>query len=217
MLQDILLESTARLRDVRLFFDMIKRLSSPTAYSQEIRIAKGLFFVHLYGAYEYTITLLIQKTIQTINSMSYRINDCQPILLSIILDSQCKSLSQIGRDKQWSKRHELFHKAKSAETISIDTTIFSIECQNIKYRQLKIFAESFCIKDPVLPRMSLQNRVEELVENRNAIAHGRESPADIGGRYSFDKLEQIYKDIDELCTYIIQVFESYLNNKDFLI
>lgn len=63
--------------------------------------------------------------------------------------------------------------------------------------------------------MILKGRVDELVENRNAIAHGRKSPAVIGGRYSSGDLEKRYRDIDELCIYIIDAFESYLNNKDF--
>lgn len=217
MLQDILLESTARLRDVRLFLDMIKKSPNPQYLQQEIKIAKGLFFVHLYGAYEYTVTLSIQKAIEVINSMNCRIDACQTLFLSMIFDSECKSLSTVGRNNQWSKRWELFERIKSVDLVSIDSTIFSIECQNIKYRQLECFWKNFCIKAPVLPRMLLKGRIDELVENRNAIAHGRESPANVGGRYSIDELEKRYTDIDEVCTYIIQSFETCLNNKDFLL
>jgi hypothetical protein len=222
MLDDIRSAYTSQLVDVRLLLKMIQNLevtSTPLSSSREATISKGLFFVHLYGVYEYTVTSAVQRTIQHINAMSCTVNQCKPILLSIVLDSECTSLSSAGQNSFWPRRWKLFEKLSKNDPIQINDNIFPTNGKNIRYDQLNSIWTTFCVKDPPIPatQMFLKGRVNELVENRNAIAHGRMSPADVGGRYSFNELEKRYKDIDELCVYIIDTLESYLINKDFLI
>lgn len=222
MLSNIRSDYTSRLVDIHLLLNLIQSLeATPTALSSSKggTIIKGLFFVHLYGIYEYVITASVQQTIQHINSTNCTIDSYKPVLLSIVLDAECESLSSVGRNSSWPKRWELFEKVGKTASMEINDSIFPTDGKNIRYNQLSSIWKTFCIKDPPIPqsRMILKGRVDELVENRNAIAHGRESPAVIGGRYSFGDLEKRYRDIDELCIYIIDTFESYLNNKDFLI
>lgn len=64
--------------------------------------------------------------------------------------------------------------------------------------------------------MIMKGRLEELVTNRNHIAHGTEAAADIGGRYSMNDLDKRYKDINELCAYVISTFEQHLINEDYI-
>ena len=222
MLSDIRSAYTSRLVDVRFLLNTIQHLetaSTPLFSSRGITITKGLFFVHLYGVYEYTVTSAVQRTIQHINAMNCTIDKCKPILLSIILDSECESLASVGRNSSWPKRWELFEKLNKTEPVRINDNIFPTDGKNIRYGQSTSIWKTFCIKDAPIPseQMLLRGRVDELVEKRNAIAHGRESPADVGRRYSLDDLEKRYQDIDGLCIYILDILESYLDNRDFLI
>jgi len=62
----------------------------------------------------------------------------------------------------------------------------------------------------VVPRSALRGIVEELVENRNRIAHGTDSAADVGRRYTYRDLERIYSDVNETGTHVIFALEEHV-------
>jgi len=219
MLSDISVTSTARLDEVRSFLLLIRNLEanySSMVSSVEVKVAKGLFFVHLYGAYEYTVSSSIEKTLQIISSMNIAIVDYKPVLLGIVLNAPFQAVCDVGGDKKWGKKREFFQQLTSHIPISFDTTVLPTGTGNLKRPQLETIWATMGINQPVLPKPILFGRLEELVENRNAISHGRESPVTIGGKYTIDKLEKRFQDISELCSYVIQSLETYLNDKDFL-
>lgn len=218
MLNDISINSTARFREIRSFLTMLRNISPTTPTSPpEIAVSKGLFFVNLYGAFEYTVTSSVQKTLSIIDSKQIPVTKFKPTMLSLVLDSQCRSISAVGSAKLWEKRWELFNQLSSSNVVSINNTVMPTDGSNIKYGQLSSIWTTLCIKEPVVPTMIYRGRLEEMAENRNAIAHGRESAATIGRRYSINDLEQRFNDINTLCIYIIQCLENYLTNDDFLL
>ena len=56
-------EVRARLAEVRQFLDAIKELESdpPAPDSSEVRVMRGLFFVHLYAGLEYAVNAGVEK------------------------------------------------------------------------------------------------------------------------------------------------------------
>jgi len=219
MLSDISIISVARLDEIRSFLLLMRHLESAAGAmgsSVELNVAKGLFFVHLYGAYEYTVSSSVEKTLQIINSMNIAIVDYKPVLLGIVLNAPFDAVCDVKADKKWSKRKEFFQQFTSNTPVSFDVTVLPTGAGNLKRPQLETIWASLGITQPALPKPSLIGRLEELVENRNAISHGRESPVTIGGKYTIDDLEKRFQDISELCSYVIQSLETYLNDKDFL-
>lgn len=219
MLATVAASSTARLIEVRSFLEMIRTMSgSPGAFSSsETPIAKGLFFVHLYGAFEYTVTAAVQETLELVDNMGHSIADFKPMMLSIVLDGKCKAMADVGPKKLWDKKWDLFGHIASANVVAIDNTVLPAGTGNLKYDQLQTIWKSMCVAAPVVPRSPLRGRLQELVENRNAISHGRDSAATVGGRYTVTELQKRYDDVNELCTYVVQCLEDYLKNKDFLV
>ena len=69
---------------------------------------------------------------------------------------------------------------------------------------------------PLFPRPEIQGYLEELVQNRNYIAHGDKLPQEIGMGLSVLDLEKRLQSIDELCTYIIDNYEFYIQSKGYL-
>jgi hypothetical protein len=126
------------------------------------------------------------------------------------------SVASVGLTKAWPRRRDLFARTKSIEAVAINDSVFPADGYNIKFEQLESVWETFCINSPVLPRAPLRTRLHEITDNRNAISHGRESPTTIGGRYSVQDLERILSEIDELCTYVVNTFEEYVDNEHFL-
>ena len=88
--------------------------------------------------------------------------------------------------------------------------------KNIRYSQLESIWKTFCITAPILNAPSIGGRLKDIVDNRNAIAHGNNTAAEIGSRVSMTDLHNRYNEMSSYCSYVIQVFEDYVNNKDFL-
>lgn len=217
MYSEIKAQSTLRLVEVREILDFIKAETPKPPQKEPIHIlvAKGLFFVHLYGAYEYTVKSAVSKCIELININNPKLNDCKPLLFSMLLHSELESIASVG-DKKWERRYELFCKFESNNNAVIPNEIIPTNGRNLKYRQLESIWKSFSITEPVLPRLELGGRITELVSNRNAIAHGTSSAANIGSLNTISELYKRHSEISEVCSYIVQTFEEYIKNKRYL-
>jgi MAE_28990/MAE_18760-like HEPN len=217
LLDEVAAASSARLVEASLYLQFIEKSSAISGFSRELTSAKGLFFVHLYGPYEFTVASSVQRALREINRIKPRISDCHPAVLSMVLDPECRSLADVGSDKTWDRRRSLLSRACSADEVALAESLMPTNGGNPKYAQLKSIWETFSIRDPVVPRPEIRGRIEELVEHRNAIAHGREAPAAIGGRFTLKELRDRYSDVSELCTHIIRAFEGYLTGKHYLV
>jgi hypothetical protein len=59
----------------------------------------------------------------------------------------------------------------------------------------------FCVSDVLFKEARWKGRIEELVENRNKVSHGRESATNVGGGFSVDDLRLRYDDVSEFCSH----------------
>jgi hypothetical protein len=61
----------------------------------------------------------------------------------------------------------------------------------------------------VVPDPRFLGRIEELVENRNAISHGRRTAEDVGRQYSTPELEARIDDVGSIATYLIDTMQQH--------
>ncbi|MEO7718602.1 MAG: MAE_28990/MAE_18760 family HEPN-like nuclease [Capsulimonas sp.] len=214
ILEQIYEESTHRLNEVRLLLIMIKSLENdkhPLVSNHAVQLSKGLFFVHLYGAYEHTINTTLDQACRHISSSSCPVREIKPRILSIILDDKFKPLLNPATKKDmWKIKGDLMERSISTEHANLSETIIPTDGKNFRYEQLDSIWKTFCLSTEVLPRMLLRNTIEEIVNNRNAIAHGNESPILIGSRNTTSDLENKLNHMIEVCTHIVMSFEDYL-------
>lgn len=216
-------ESAARFVEIRDYLNYITPIETdpavqnnraPVEPSHKI-VERGLFFVHLYGVVEYTVRSTLSTTISMINNERCKYSDLKPVFLSVALDGEFESLSQVKSNKKWQKRWEMLSRGASHEIVILSNDINPADGTNIKYKQLEIIWNSFCIDAPILPSVGTGGLLNELTENRISIAHGIESPEAVGRRYTYDELKIRFNAINELCSYIIDTFEEYIDEKKF--
>jgi hypothetical protein len=209
--------AATRMGEARSYLHLLGTYPSPppTTIAREVAAAKGLFFVYLYGVYEFTVKSIIQETVSILNNMSLRIVDCKPVLLSLILSADCDSIRDVGRDKLWPKRQQLFAQINTPQLASINTAVMPTSGKNLRLEELESIWGSFGLTGSILPTPRSRIRIEELVNNRNAIAHGSDSPTQVGSRYTVTELSTFLQDIDLICTHLLQSFSSYLTSGDY--
>jgi hypothetical protein len=217
MFSDLRRDSASKLVEVREFLDLTNSLipNAPAPTPSSVLSAKGFFYVHIYGVFEYTVTTAVEKTISIINSENIPVNDLKPLILSLVLNPECDSISSVN-SKKWEKRWNLFSKIRDNTISQITTEILPTNGKNIRYNQLESIWTTFCINQPILNIPSIGGRISDIVNNRNAIAHGNFNPSEIGSRVTISELYTRHNEMSNYCSYIIQVFEDYTTNKDYL-
>ena len=215
-------ESEARkIRDLRLWVQDIQN-SIPTMPNisshllSDKNTEKGLFFVFAYGIIEYTVKSVVAETIKQLNEFQIDIKDVSYPLYTLVFSKEYDSLYGVGSSKKWENRWKISDKLIANEKVFISNELMPTDGKNIRYKQLESIARSFGVTAQVVPSNEVGGYLDVIVNNRNWIAHGDKLPSDIGRNYSINDIVH-YSDItSELCSYIIEIYENYILNFQYL-
>ncbi len=181
----------------------------------EVNIMKGLFYVHLYSSLEKSLNELIEDTLIHISSKSVQYNHFNLPFNSISLVNKLKSFKSSGYGNFFSKAFEIFSEVSSSNVCAINETVFANNLQNIWTKTIEEICNSFRIKTfAVNPRTKAT--IDEIVEKRNSVAHGRESATIVGQRFRTDVLRTKMDIVIDFCNYLIDLFEKYYTKKEYL-
>lgn len=204
--------SRSRFNDVRVHLEFIESLEPKNPLEEtpiQVKLLRGLFYVHLYAALEKTANEAVEQALLLIAGQSIENRHYQTSFNVVSLYTRMQAFKSSGYKSFFKKSIDIFSSIDSAEIVQIDNTIFSSSMQNIWYETLNEVFQCFGLQEfKVDSRYRVS--VNEVVDKRNAVAHGRESAVSVGERHRSDILRartsdiQIVADqfIDELCTYI---------------
>lgn len=181
----------------------------PASFS---RTLKGLAFVQMYAVYEYCITNAVQCAVRVVNSYSFPFRDLRHELLALTLDANYRSIAAVTSEKSWPGRIELVRRARSTEPASAPETLFPADGSHFRDIQLRTIWAIFGVQCAHVPDNRLIGRIEELVEVRNAIAHGRERAESVGGRFSLTDIKTRHADTVEICRHLINSLEAHVGD-----
>lgn len=212
----------SRFSEVRKLFAHIQNLDSKAATDQDsvsaesATILRGLIFVHLYGAFEYAVTLSVQVLLQEITKVAVPYCEFEHLFHAIALDSDFKSVSDSGWKGKWPKRRSLLQRQVSAEVCTLNDTVFHNQLQNIWYETLSDLFEYLCISVKPVPEDRMRGYIDEVVDHRNGIAHGRLSAQEVGRGKTVEDIEKRLRAIIEVVDHILNCFDDLLANREFV-
>lgn len=204
-----------RLRLCSLLLNHVSHLEqqSTSTFSDDLaRMQKGMFFVQVYAAVEFTVTSSFSKFLESISGEVSAPKHYKPALLSVLLDSNFKSLMDCSPKKRWRTKAEFLTKILGEEACSVDTTVFPSTAMNISHKELCDVWYFLGLDNLPLPEGVEPQLLAEIKDHRNAIAHGRECAHDIGARYSLEQLLKKHKKIELLCHHVITSIDDHYKN-----
>ena len=172
--------------------------------------------VLLYGAFEYSITRTIIETSAVLNSRKVNYQHVHTLLYSLALDPQLTSISMVGRDNKWQRRMDLFQKQISAEPAIFNGAAVLPDMENIWADTIRKTFQIFGIVRPALYDVRVKQYIDEVVEKRNAVAHGRESAATVGQAYTGARLQILIDEANMQIQYMFSAFENLILTKGFI-
>lgn len=204
---------TRKFRDIKKW---IVDIPDNETYVDFQTITRGLFFVYIYGLYEEIIRETVIEATQEINNAQITVSDCSVHLYPLVFSNEFDSMYGVGNEKKWEKRWELVDKITTNPVVHLNDAQIPTDGKNIKVRQLESIFKSFGIQADALSRPEVGGYIQEMVENRNHIAHGNLLPHDIGKRFTKADLLKRCEIISEECSYVVTQFESFIAHKHFL-
>ena len=219
MFEDIKRDIEANIRGIRLWTENIykgqeedSRGPDPFGFRET---SAGLFFVYIYGVYEEIVRRIITDTIRALNSSGIHIEQCSYGLYPLAFSAEFDSLCGAGSQTKWQNRWKISQKIQDNPEINIPLELFPTDGKNLKHRQLSSLFCSFGLECDPLPRAEIGGYITEIVNNRNYIAHGDDLPKNIGRRYTKEDLLKRCDIVSEVCNYIAESFEKYIQENKF--
>lgn len=217
-LNTVKLRTSERFNEVLIFLNYISSLepdNSTEPVSLEVRIMKGLFYVHLYSAFEKSINDTVETVLSLISSKNVKNNHLLAPILSVVLTDKIKSLKDCGYAKVFIKSSDIFVDAASTNVTPINETIFSNHLQNVWVKTIDEIFRTLGINSLSLDIRS-KTTIDEIVERRNAVAHGRDSAASVGERYRTDVLREKMEIVSSSTYEIINAIEDHYLSKRYI-
>jgi len=189
---------------------------TPPLDSEEVKILRGLFYVHLYGALEQSLNEAVACFLQEIASMNFCAKDFSLGFWPVAMNSHFQGLSAVQSNKKWSKRVEFVSAVLSENPCEIGNAIFSPHFQSSESTTISDVARYLGMNH--LPIASSADRyyVDEVVQKRHQVAHGRVNPSLVGARGRSSELEIRFDAVSRIVEMFMSLLEEYYSSLAFL-
>lgn len=189
--------------------------SPQVAMPLEAKVLNGLYYVQLYSALERTVNEAVQRSFSCINSTGLLNNHINLSFCTVSLFAELMSIRDSGPLNFITKSTNLFREQSASTQAAIKDTCLAKFLQNI---WMKTFDELFDALG--IQRLQIDPRVrttvDEITDNRNKIAHGRENASVVGERHRSTVLRDKTNQIEGLLYSVIDALEQFCNHKVFI-
>jgi hypothetical protein len=207
---------TPRLAHVRVFLNLIVRQEStaiPPSDTDEVKILRGLFYVHLYGAFEKCINEAVEQYRLAINGICVHRSHLEMNFYPVALDPWMTGLRDSGKIQ---KRIELIKAANASEFCSVGNSVFSDQLQNVWARTLVELADAIGASSVYLRDRRDEHYLDEVVDKRNQVAHGRVDALAVGSIGRASDLAVRLDAVMRVLESFVQMLEVHANTLAFI-
>ena len=212
-------ENSIRISELRTYWSSIKAKASspPTPQSFEYLVGAGLTLVYCYGALEFCLNRCVGQMTELIDDYKVRIKDISPALLCLALDPEVKSTLSAGKGSYFAKRLSLFSKTHSKEVVKLHPEFLSSDLQNVWAKSITNVFTAFSVETYPIYNKSIIGKIDALVDDRNAIAHGRETPEKIASKYTVPAMDATIHWISLQTEHMISTFDGFYKERGFIL
>jgi hypothetical protein len=175
--------------------------------------AKGMAFVQVYAAYEFTVRSAVRTAIDSIAAGRPHVYELIPSLMGLFLDAELASLKDCPRSGVWPARIKIFERLFSRFRGNVNNLVFPTDGNHFRSGQLKTIFTIFGIKRTPARRTRHLLRIDEVVANRNDIAHGSITAESVGRRYTRKEVLQMIKQMKSVSLLFVAAIEKQCSDK----
>lgn len=186
-----------------------------TPLDQIQKAMRGLWIVSLYAAFERSANVIVEATISEINEQRVSAIECHPSVNAVFNHGRAQAIKGSGWPALLDKAHDFADAVLSSSPLELVGNPLAEKLQNVDGSTLewaaRMFGEqNFRVEGADIGRLSTTR------ERRNAVAHGRESAAEVGQRYELDELQRLYEAADSVATAFLFAMREHCRTKTYL-
>jgi hypothetical protein len=184
MFADLHLEISNRYSLARRYFDALCPADAPGPFDPISAVTKGMAFVQMYAAWEYAVKTAVFEASDVVQSHAIPFHDTRLEIVALLETPRLQSIGDSGEKKFWENVFNFLDFLRSTSSTSSGPALFPNDGSHYRIAQISTIWRIFGISSTPFPDVRLGPLVGEVVENRNAIAHGRIVAEEVGRRYS---------------------------------
>jgi len=186
--------------------------SSPIA-----RDTRGLVVLLLFAAYENALTATTRSLLETAAGLRVSARRLQPGFRVFAIASAAESLRAVSEKKLFVKAlPNLVGILAGGEPVStINTDQFPNDGSYMKTSQIKVWADLFGVPSPEKLLLPVWQQIDAIVAQRNGIAHGAQTPAEVGRNYSEAEIKNLISDWGVAWDGFLVEVERLASHRDF--
>jgi hypothetical protein len=143
--------------------------------------------VMLFAAYERLLYSTCRSLLESAAALRVATKRLRPGFQVFAAYPKLQSVSDTPRNAIWKGGGPSVVAAITAgRCADLETSSFPVDGSFMKASQVELFFDLFCVGDPATVLGEVWPRLDTVVRDRNAIAHGRETADQVGRRYTFD-------------------------------
>ena len=204
MFPTLQLEVLERFTAIEQHFRTSRRLRGDTSQT-----AKGLTFVQIYAIHEYTVKNVVKIAATEIAAHGHAYARLRPSLLALFLEPEVQSLRDCSPNDRWNRRIALLERASSVESVSFSAAPLPTDGTHFRQTHVQLILRVFGDHKSVTIHQRHLRYIDTIVNNRNAVAHGGETAAEVGRRYSRQDIWRYIRRMRSLCLRLIQIVSEY--------
>lgn len=212
-------EVLSRFLEVNHLLNVIKSMEdaiiAPAPAPLEYKIFKGFFYVHLYAGIEFSVNELVITTLTLAKSKNILYHHIENKFYTIALSSNLDSLRSSSSKSFLDKSADLFLAIESSDISNFDETLVSKYLQNVWGKTFNQVSKTLGMNIFTITGREMYV-FDQIVGNRNKLAHGRDTAEDIGSSPNYQDLKNMYDLAFDVITRYIGHFENYYANKEFI-
>ncbi len=181
--------------------------------------ARGLFFVHLYGLFEFSINAGVSEYLRIVENRKLPIKNYTDRALLYAINSKFQALESIANSSNtFNKRKEFLDALCIEDPTKLDESMFAKNLQNIGSKEFARLFEWLDLKQNPFPDELLTKKgfLDLVVECRRKVSHGRETPSVVGvevGR--MDDIKLALDAINDYIEYFFNCVELHVTDNSF--
>jgi hypothetical protein len=185
------------------------------ATTEDTKLLRGLFFVHLYAALEYSVNGAVQETLRSIASKNAKSADVEARFHSVTLHHLFQSYLD-SKGRRMRKRLDILDAQSSTNICVINDSLFADQLKNIWADTLSDVCDCLCLDLACIKERATRTYIDEVVDRRNAVAHGRESPVEAGSRMNAGELEHRLVAVMNVAEQLTDSLEAHVDQFGFV-
>jgi RiboL-PSP-HEPN len=205
-----------RMKAIRRLLDVGDPITGAANASPIDREVRGLSVLLLFAAYENLITTLCRQLIDAAKSLNIPNGELKIGIRQFAVHSMFISMNASSQSKVWRETGR-----KAIECIlndtncTLDSQIFPSDGSFMKKSQVLLFAEIFELGDPGAILKEAWVSLDAIVSQRNDIAHGKSTPAEIGRSYSSQDIRTLVDNWETRWIEYLQLVKMLANKRRF--